>query len=159
MTIKEQENFPEVTFYQITESGPTTLKAHTILKDKKVLLVGVPGAFTPTCSDEHLPGYKKLASDFFSRGIEDIYVVSTNDPFIMKSWSNSLNIPELKFISDGNGEFRNKSGLETDLSVVGLGRRLSRFAMIIDNEKIIKIFNDNGPGLEVSKAENVIKSI
>ena len=159
MTIKEQENFPEVTFYQITESGPTALKAHTILKDKKVLLVGVPGAFTPTCSDEHLPGYKKLASDFFSRGIEDIYVVSTNDPFIMKSWSNSLNISELKFISDGNGEFRNKSGLETDLAVVGLGLRLSRFAMIIDNGKIIKIFNDNGPGLEVSKAENVIKSI
>ena len=159
MTIKEQENFPEVTFYQITESGPTTLKAHTILKDKKVLLVGVPGAFTPTCSDEHLPGYKKLASDFFSRGIEDIYVVSTNDPFIMKSWSNSLDISELKFISDGNGEFRSKSGLETDLSIVGLGLRLSRFAMIIENGKIIKIFNDNGPGLELSKAENVIKSI
>ena len=159
MTIKEQENFPEVTFYQITESGPTTLKAHTILKDKKVLLVGVPGAFTPTCSDEHLPGYKKLASDFFSRGIEEIYVVSTNDPFIMKSWSDSLNMSEFKFISDGNGEFRNKSGLETDLSAVGLGLRLSRFAMIIDNGKIIKIFNDNGPALELSKAENVIKSI
>ena len=159
MTIKEQDNFPEVTFYHITESGPAALKANKILKDKKVLLVGVPGAFTPTCSDEHLPGYKKLASDFFSLGIEEIYVVSTNDPFIMKSWSNSLNIPELKFISDGNGEFRNKSGLETDLSVVGLGLRLSRFAMIIDNGKIIKIFNDNGPGLEVSKAENVIKSI
>ena len=159
MTIKEQDSFPEVTFYHITESGPAALKANKILKDKKVLLVGVPGAFTPTCSNEHLPGYKKLATDFFSKGIEEIYVVSTNDPFIMKSWSNSLNIPELKFISDGNGEFRNKSGLETDLSVVGLGRRLSRFAMIIDNEKIIKIFNDNGPGLEVSKAENVIKSI
>ena len=159
MTIKEQDNFPDVTFYQITESGPAALKANNILKDKKVLLVGVPGAFTPTCSDEHLPGYKKLASDFFLQGIEEIYVVSTNDPFIMKSWSNSLNISELKFISDGNGEFRNKSGLETDLSVVGLGLRLSRFAMIIDNGRIIKIFDDNGPGLELSKAENVIKSI
>ena len=159
MTIKEQDSFPEVTFYHITESGPAALKANKILKDKRVLLVGVPGAFTPTCSNEHLPGYKKLATDFFSKGIEEIYVVSTNDPFIMKSWSNSLNIPELKFISDGNGEFRNKSGLETDLAVVGLGLRLSRFAMIIDNGKIIKIFNDNGPGLEVSKAENVIKSI
>ena len=159
MKINEQDIFPEVSFYQITKSGPTAVEASKILKNKKVLLVGVPGAFTPTCSDEHLPGYKKLASDFFSKGIEEIYVVSTNDPFIMKSWSDSLNISELKFISDGNGEFRNKSGLETDLSVVGLGLRLSRFAMIIDNGKIIKIFNDNGPGLEASKAENVIKSI
>ena len=159
MKINEQDIFPEVTFYQITESGPTALEVHTIMKNKKILLVGVPGAFTPTCSDEHIPGYKELASDFFSKGIEEIYVVSTNDPFIMKSWSDLLDISKFKFISDGNGEFRNKSGLETDLSVVGLGLRLSRFAMIIDNGKVIKIFNDNGPGLEVSKAENVIKSI
>ena len=127
-------------------------------QNKKVILVGVPGAFTPTCSDEHLPGYKKLASDFFSKGIEEIYVVSTNDPFIMKSWSDSLNISDFKFISDGNGEFRDKTGLATDLSIVGLGKRLSRFAMIIDDGKIVKIFNENGPGLDLSKAENVIKS-
>ena len=159
MTIKEQDIFPEVSFYQITNSGPKALEAHIILKNKKVLLVGVPGAFTPTCSDEHLPGYKKLASDFFSKGIEEIYVVSTNDPFIMKSWSDSLNISDFKFISDGNGEFRDKSGLKTNLSVVGLGLRLSRFAMIIDNGKIIKIFNENGAGIDISKAENVIKSV
>ena len=159
MKINENDKFPEVTFYQITESGPTAIEANQILNNKKVLLVGVPGAFTPTCSDEHLPGYRKLASDFFSLGIEEIYVVSTNDPFIMKSWSDSLDISEIKFISDGNGEFRNKSGLETDLSSVGLGRRLSRFAMLIDDGKIIKIFNENGPGLDLSKAENVIKSL
>ena len=159
MKIIENDKFPEVEFFKMSKSGPIKLKSHDIFKNGKFILVGVPGAFTPTCSDEHLPGYKKLASDFFLQGIEEIYVVSTNDPFIMKSWSNSLDISELKFISDGNGEFRDKSGLKTDLSVVGLGLRLSRFAMIIDNGKIIKIFNDNGPGLEVSKAENVIKSI
>ena len=159
MTINEQDIFPEVNFYQITDSGPTAIEAQKIMKNKKVLLVGVPGAFTPTCSEEHLPGYKKLASDFFSKGIEEIYVVSTNDPFIMKSWSDSLNIPDFKFISDGNGEFRDKTGLATDLSIVGLGKRLSRFAMIIDDGKIVKIFNENGPGLDLSKAENVIKSI
>ena len=159
MTINEQDNFPEVNFYQITDSGPTAIEAQKIMKNKKVLLVGVPGAFTPTCSEEHIPGYKKLASDFFSKGIEEIYVVSTNDPFIMKSWSDSLNISDLKFISDGNGELRDKTGLVTDLSIVGLGKRLSRFAMIIDDGKIVKLFNDNGPGLDLSKAENVIKSI
>ena len=77
----------------------------------------------------------------------------------MKSWSDSLNISDLKFISDGNGELRDKTGLITDLSIVGLGKRLSRFAMIIDDGKIVKIFNENGPGLDLSKAENVIKSI
>ena len=159
MTINENDIFPDITFYQITESGPKGIKAHEIFKSKKVILVGVPGAFTPTCSDEHLPGYKKLASEFFSNGIEEIYIVSTNDPFIMKSWSDSLNISDLKFISDGNGELRDKTGLVADLSVVGLGKRLSRFAMIIDNGKIVKIFNENGPGLDLSKAENVIKSI
>ena len=159
MTINENDIFPDITFYQITESGPEGIKANKIFKSKKVILVGVPGAFTPTCSDQHLPGYKKLASEFFSNGIEEIYIVSTNDPFIMKSWSDSLNISDLKFISDGNGELRDKTGLVTDLSIVGLGKRLSRFAMIIDDGKIVKIFNENGPGLDLSKAENVIKSI
>ena len=159
MTINENDIFPDITFYQITESGPKGIKANEIFKSKKVILVGVPGAFTPTCSDEHLPGYIKLASEFFSNGIEEIYIVSTNDPFIMKSWSDSLNISDLKFLSDGNGELRDKTGLITDLSIVGLGKRLSRFAMIIDDGKIVKIFNENGPGLDLSKAENVIKSI
>ena len=98
MTINENDIFPDITFYQITESGPEGIKANKIFKSKKVILVGVPGAFTPTCSDEHLPGYKKLASEFFSNGIEEIYIVSTNDPFIMKSWSDSLNISDFKFI-------------------------------------------------------------
>ena len=159
MTINENDIFPDITFYQMTESGPKGIKAHEIFKSKRVILVGVPGAFTPTCSDEHLPGYIKFASEFFSNGIEEIYVVSTNDPFIMKSWSDSLNISDLKFLSDGNGELRDKTGLITDLSIVGLGKRLSRFAMIIDDGKIVKIFNENGPGLDLSKAENVIKSI
>ena len=158
MTINENDIFPDVTFYQVTASGPEKMEANEIFKNKKILLVGVPGAFTPTCTDEHLPGYKKLASDFFSQGIQEIYIVSTNDPFIMKSWGDSLNITEFKFISDGNGEFRDKSGLKTDLSIVGLGQRLSRFSMIINDGKIIKIFNENGPGLDISKAENVLKS-
>lgn len=158
MKIKENDTFPNVTFYKITESGPTAIKANQLFKNK-IILVGVPGAFTPTCSEEHLPGYKKLANDFFSKDVEKIFFVSCNDPFIMKSWGDSLKISEIDFISDGNGEFMEISGLEIDLSVAGLGKRLSRFAMLIDNGIIKKIFNENGPGLDVSKAENVLKSI
>ena len=156
--INENENFPNVTFYNITNSGPSSIMADELFT-KKTILVGVPGAFTPTCSDDHVPGYQKLATQFFKKQIDKIYVVSTNDPFIMKSWGDSLKFSDLSFISDGNGEFRDKSGLEIDLSSVGLGKRLSRFAMLIEDGIIRKIFNENGPGLEISKAENVLNSI
>ncbi len=156
--ISENEKFPKVTFYQLTDSGPLPLESDKLFKNK-IILVGVPGAFTPTCSDEHIPGYKKLKDDFFKKEVKKIYIVSTNDPFIMKSWSTSLEVSEFDFISDGNGEFREKSGLEVDLSSVGLGKRLSRFAMLIEDGVIIKLFNENGPGLDVSKAENVLSSI
>ena len=156
--ISENQKFPKVTFYQVTDSGPSPLESDKIFKSK-IILVGVPGAFTPTCSEEHIPGYKKLKDEFFKKNIDKIYVVSTNDPFIMKSWSVSLEISEIDFISDGNGEFREKSGLEIDLSSVGLGKRLSRFAMLIESGVVKKVFNENGPGLDVSKAENVLESI
>ena len=156
--IIENGKFPKVTFYKITDSGPSPVESDKIF-NKKTILVGVPGAFTPTCSEEHIPGYEKLKDEFFKKDIEKIYVVSTNDPFIMKSWSVSLGISEIDFISDGNGEFRGKSGLEIDLSSVGLGKRLSRFAMLIESGVVKKVFNEEGPGLDVSKAENVLKSI
>ncbi len=156
--ISENEKFPKVTFYQIIDSGPSPLESEKIFNNK-IILVGVPGAFTPTCSEEHIPGYEKLKDEFFKKNIEKIYVISTNDPFIMKSWGVSLGFSKIDFISDGNGEFREKSGLEIDLSSVGLGKRLSRFAMLIESGVVKKIFNEKGPGLDVSKAENVLKSI
>ena len=159
MKIKENENFPDSTFYVINDSGPKGLKSEELFNDKKVLLIGVPGAFTPTCSEEHLPGYIELADEFLKKGVDKIFCVSTNDPFVVKSWSISINSSKIDFISDGNGDFRNKSGLETDLSIAGLGKRLSRFAMLLENGIIKKIFNEEGPGLDISKASNVLNSI
>tara|TARA_B100000927_G_C16370191_1_gene431128 strand:+ start:177 stop:656 length:480 start_codon:yes stop_codon:yes gene_type:complete len=159
MKINENQVFPKTEFYIISDSGPVSVKSSDLFNKTKVLLIGVPGAFTPTCNDEHLPGFFKLLDDFEKKGIESIYVVSNNDPFVMKSWGESLGNDKFLFISDGNGTFRELSGLETDLSVVGLGKRLSRFVIYIENENIKKIFNENGPGLEVSKAENVLKSL
>ncbi len=156
--IKENENFPDVSFFKIEESGPISVKSSELFMSKS-LLIGIPGAFTPTCNDQHLPGYKKLENEFINKGIEKIYVVSTNDPFVLKSWQKSLEMNNFNFISDGNGEFRQKSGLEVDLSVVGLEKRLSRFVMVVERGVITRLFNENGPGLDVSKAENVINSI
>ncbi len=159
MKIKENENFPDSTFYVINDSGPISVKSEDLFNNKKVLLIGVPGAFTPTCSEEHLPGYIELADEFLKKGVDKIFCVSTNDPFVVKSWSISVNSSKIDFISDGNGDFRNKSGLETDLSIAGLGKRLSRFAMLLENGIIKKIFNEEGPGLDISKASNVLNSI
>ncbi len=159
MKIKENEVFPDTNFFVISDSGPTSLKSSELFGKKRVLLIGIPGAFTPTCSEEHLPGYIETSEEFFKKGINKIYFVSTNDPFVIKSWSSNIKSPNIEFISDGNGDFRNKSGLEIDLSVVGLGKRLSRFAMLIDDGVIKKVFNEEGPGLDISKASNVLNSI
>ncbi len=159
MTINENTNFPEINFFKISESGPIKLKSSELFGEKKILLVGVPGAFTPTCSDDHLPGYIKCVRDFEDKGVEKIIFVCNNDPFVVKSWSEKYKNSGIDFISDGNGEFRSKSGLEIDLSSVGLGKRLSRFTMLIEKGVIKKIFNENGPGLDVSEAQKVLDSI
>ena len=159
MNINENQQFPQTEFYIISDSGPVGVKASDLFNKPKVLLIGVPGAFTPTCNDEHIPGFINLLDDFESKGIENIYILSSNDPFVMKSWGESLGTKKFNFISDGNGNFRELSGLEIDLSVVGLGKRLSRFVIYIENGNIKKIFNEKGPGLEVSSAENVLKSL
>ena len=88
-----------------------------------------------------------------------IYVVATNDAFVLKAWQTSLGMENFGFLSDGNGQFRDKTGLIADLSVVGLEKRLSRFAMVIENGIVVKLFNENGTGLDVSKAEKVLSSI
>lgn len=160
MKINENDIFPEINFFKVTDNGPSPFKSLDLLSKKKVILVGVPGAFTPTCSEEHLPGYVNLQNEFKSKGIDKIYFISTNDPFVMNAWSKSISKTDyIEFLSDGNGEFRDKSGLEFDLSSVGLGKRYTRFAIYIDDLKIVKIFNEGNPGLDLSKAENVLNSI
>ena len=129
------------------------------MKKKKIVLVGVPGAFTPTCTNEHLPGYIKHFQSFKSKGIDEIFFISVNDPFVMQKWGDSVQQNDLKFIADSDGEFMNSSGLINDLSAAGLGKRLSRFSMLVDDGLIIEIFDENGPGLEKSKAEILLESI
>ena len=159
MKINIEDNFPENDFFHMTDSGPEIIKSSKLFSNKKVLLVGVPGAFTPTCSEEHLPGYVNSLESFKQKGIDKVFFVAPNDPFVVKSWSEAYKGCGIEFISDGNGEFREKSGFEIDLSSAGLGMRFSRFAMLIDNGVIKQIFNENSPGLDISKAENVLSNI
>ena len=159
MKINVNDCFPDVTFFQLVEGNPKKFKTAEIFNEKKIILVSVPGAFTPTCSNEHLPGYIKLFDEFKKNGIDDIYFVAANDPFVMDAWINSYSESKIKYLADSNFELLNATGLEIDLTVAALGKRLSRFAMLVDNGLIKNIFDEEGGGLEKSSAENLLKNL
>ena len=144
---------------RLVDGNPKIFKSNQIFNEKKIILVSVPGAFTPTCSNEHLPGYVKLYDEFKKKGIDDIYFVATNDPFVMEAWINATSERKIKYLADSNFELLDATGLEIDLTVAGLGKRLSRFAIFIDNGLIKKIFDEEGGGLEKSSAENLLKNL
>ena len=159
MKINVNDCFPDVTFFQLVDGNPKAFKTAEIFNEKKIILVSVPGAFTPTCSNEHLPGYMKLFDEFKKKGIDDIYFVATNDPFVMDAWINSYSETKIKYLADSNFELLNATGLEIDLTVAALGKRLSRFAIFVDNGLIKNIFDEEGGGLEKSSAENLLKNL
>ena len=159
MKIKVDDCFPDVTFFQLVDGNPKTFKTSEIFNDKKIILVSVPGAFTPTCSNEHLPGYVKLYDEFKKKGIDEIFFVAANDPFVMEAWINSNSESKIKYLADSNLELLDATGLEIDLTVAGLGKRLSRFAIFVDDGLIKKIFDEEGGGLEKSSAENLLKNL
>ena len=161
--IKENETkkgdcFPNVKLFRLNDGSPEKISSADLF-NKKIVLVGVPGAFTPTCTNEHLPGYIKHFDSFKSKGIDDVYFISVNDPFVMQKWGDSVEKNDLKFLADSDGEFMSSSGLMTDLSAAGLGKRLSRFSMLVDNGLIKEILDENGPGLEKSTAEILLENI
>ena len=159
MKIKENDMLPEVNFFYLTNNGPKSISTSELFKNKKILLVGVPGAFTPTCSLEHLPGFIENKGIFYSKGIDKIIFVSVNDPFVISEWAKSKNERDIQFIGDPNGDFVKQTGLIIDLSVIGLGTRLSRFAMVVDNMRISLLLDEDGGDLKLSAAEKVLESI
>mgnify|MGYP001279995652 FL=1 len=159
MKIKVNDIIPEINFFYISESGPKKISSKELFAGKKVILVGVPGAFTPTCSLEHLPGFIEKKKEIYEKGIEKIIFVSKNDPFVMNEWKKSKSENDIIFIGDSMGEFADKTGLKMDLSVIGLGERLSRFALIIEDNVIKNIFDEEGGGFEKSSANDVLKAL
>ena len=159
MSININDYLPEVNFFYMSASGPKKIGTKELFDNKKIILVGVPGAFTPTCSLEHLPGFIQNKDNFFSKGIEKIIFMSVNDPFVISEWSKSHNEEDILFIGDSSGEFASKTGLKMDLSVIGLGTRLSRFAMLVDNGQVKLIFDEKGGDLKKSTASIVLDSI
>lgn len=155
MTIQPGDAIPEVTLKRIRE-GMETLDTHALFDGRKAVLFGVPGAFTPTCSARHLPGFVEHFDQFRSRGI-DVFCMAVNDPFVMKAWGESQQVPDgLQLLSDGNGDFTRALGLEMDASSSGMGVRSRRFALYVENGVVREAWIEEPGKFEVSSAEYVL---
>ena len=158
MTIKVNSNFPVQTLRLVVAGALQEVDSSEYLADKKVMLVGVPGAFTPTCHVSHLPGYIEHLSSFEAKGYSVVFI-SVNDPFVMKVWSEASNADGINMIADGNGDLTEALGLEMDASGFGLGKRCMRFAMAIENGIINSIDVEEGGALDLSSAESQLAKI
>ena len=158
MTIQAGDRLPEVPLQQIN-SGVQTIDTRTLFDGKKVVLFAVPGAFTPTCSEKHLPGFVEHFDEFREKGIE-VACISVNDPFVMQAWGQSQHVPNgLLMLADGNGEFTRALGLEMDASAYGMGTRAKRFAIYAE-DGIAKQVHVEAPGeFRVSSAEYMLSQI
>jgi glutaredoxin/glutathione-dependent peroxiredoxin len=161
MTISIGENLPQATFKTMTADGAKNITTDEIFAGKKVVLFGVPGAFTPTCSNDHLPGYLENYDAIIGRGIDTIAVVAVNDHHVMGAWARfSGGEGKLLFLADGNGDFVRAAGLEADMSAGGMGVRARRFSMIVDNGKVTALNIEGKPGQAVdSGAAKILEQL
>ena len=154
MTIQVGDKVPSINLSIMTDSGPKPVTINELSTDKKIVLFAVPGAFTPTCSVQHLPGFLEKNKELKDKGVDTI----ANDPFVMKAWGEDRGVGEdVLMLSDGNGEFTSAIGLEMDGSGFGLGTRSQRYAMIIDDGVVSALNVEPGPGLDVSSAEAILE--
>jgi peroxiredoxin len=161
MSIKIGDTLPSATLTVVTPDGPTPRTSEDMFKGRKVVLFGVPGAFTPTCSMNHLPGFVNHAEDFKAKGVDEIAVVSVNDPFVMAAWAKQTD-PDHKitFVADGGAAFAKELGLTLDMTARGLGLRSSRYSMLIDDGVVKSLNIEDTPGkAEVSGAEALLKTV
>ena len=159
MTIQEGSSLPEATLHVMQEDKPTAMSVGDLFRGKKVVLFAVPGAFTPTCSNAHLPGYVVKADELKAKGVDSIICLSVNDAFVMDAWGKDKNAEQLMMVADGNGEFTKALGLEMDGSGFGLGTRSQRYAMIVDDGTVSKLSIEDPGKLEVSAAEAILEAL
>ena len=159
MSIQDGEKVPAGTLTIMGEKGPQQTSTETLFSGKKVVLFSVPGAFTPTCSAAHLPGFVVKADEIKAKGVDSIICMAVNDVFVMDAWGKDQNADELIMAADGNGDFAKSLGLELDGTAMGMGLRAQRFAMIIDDGIATKVLVEPGRGLDVSSAESVLSHL
>ena len=157
MSIKVGERLPSVTLMHMTEKGPAPITTDELFGKKKAVVFGLPGAFTPTCSARHLPGFVEHAGDFTKKGVDAIVCLSVNDAFVMNAWGKDQNAAgKVMMIADGNGDFTKKVGLEMDASKFGMGVRSQRYAAVIEDMIVKKIEVEEAGAFKVSSADHVL---
>jgi peroxiredoxin len=160
MSIAVGDPIPDVALWEITKEGFASVPAAEVLGTGKVVLFAVPGAFTPTCSDYHLPGFVLRADELKAKGVDTIACLSVNDPFVMGAWGRDQKVGDtVVLLADGNGEFTRAMGLEMDGSAVGLGTRSQRYAAIVEDGVVTGLFVEPERGLTVSSAEAVLAAL
>lgn len=159
MTINVGDKIPSVTLKQLTPEGVKEFTTDDIFRGKKVLLFAVPGAFTPACSQRHLPGYVDKAANLKAKGVDEIACVAVNDAFVMGAWGKEQKTEgKIRMLADGSGDFARALGLELDLTKGGLGVRSRRYAMLVDDGIVRSLNVETQPGqVEVSSAEAMLK--
>jgi peroxiredoxin len=160
MTIKAGDTLPEATFMTMTADGPAPLTSNALFKGKRVALFAVPGAYTPTCSARHLPGFKDQAEAIKAKGVDTIACVSVNDVFVMGAWGKSQEVGEaVLMLADGNGAFTKAIGLELDGSKFGMGTRSQRYSMIVDDGVVETLNVEDGGEFKVSSADYMLAQL
>ncbi|HTG38826.1 peroxiredoxin [Sphingomonas sp.] len=160
MTIKTGDHLPEATFIKAGPDGPDQVSAADFFKGRRVALFAVPGAFTPTCSAKHLPGFIERKDELAAKGIDAIACTSVNDAFVLGAWSKANDADgKVVMLADGNGEFARAIGLEMDGSAYGMGTRSQRYAMIV-NDGVVEQVHVEQPGeFKVSSADHLIEQL
>ncbi len=165
MSIKVGERVPDATLSEYIETatdtcaiGPNNFQVADLAKGKKIAVFAVPGAFTPTCSERHLPGFAAKADEFKAAGVDEIWCVAVNDPFVMGAWGKSLNINgKVRLLADGSGIWAKKLGLEFDLTSKGLGVRSKRYSALLEDGVVKQLNIDEDGGLHTSDADTLLK--
>ena len=157
MTIQEGDRLPEATLHVMGDAGPSAVSTADLFSEKRVVVFAVPGAFTPTCSQAHLPGFVAHAGQMKETGVDSVVCIAVNDAFVMDAWGKSASADELTMVADGNGDFTKAIGLEMDGSGFGLGTRSQRYAMIVDDGIVAKLAVEAPGAFEVSRAEAILE--
>lgn len=157
--IEQGQNVPSVNVFEATAEGPKPVSTEELFAGKKTVLFAVPGAFTPTCSAKHLPGFVEKKDALAAKGVDQIVCMSVNDAFVMQAWGESANAEGITMLADGNGDFSEALGLVMDGSGFGLGKRSQRFAMVLDGAEVKSVFVEEPGAFEVSSAEHVLANL
>jgi peroxiredoxin len=160
MTIKVGDKLPDVKLTQATAEGPKPVSTADVFTGKKVALFALPGAFTPTCSAKHLPGFKQLATDIKGKGVDTIACLSVNDAFVMRAWAEDQAVGEdIVMLADGGADFTKAIGLDFDASRFGMGLRSQRYSMIVDDGVVKELNIEEGGEFRVSAADYLLAQL